>query len=263
VSGDHAGAVQRAFTQQAPSFEDPRYAEIFSAQSAWMFEALELRAGDLLLDVAAGTGHVARALAAQVRAAVALDATDAMLEAGRAAAAGEAVANVIFVRGDALALPFPDASFDVAVARYAMHHFEDPAVPLAEIVRVLRPGGRVAVADIVADADPALAAAQNHIERLRDPSHARMLAAEELAGLIRAAGLELLSAAAREVERPLAPWLDQADTLAATRTTIGAELAAELAGGPPTGFQPREIHGEMRFVHRLASVVAALPGPRR
>jgi ubiquinone/menaquinone biosynthesis C-methylase UbiE len=259
VSAEHAGAVQRAFTQQAPSFEDPRYAEIFSAQSVWMFEPLELRPDDLLLDVAAGTGHAARALAPRVRVAFALDTTDAMLAAGKAAADGEGLPNVVFVRGDALALPFPPASFDVAVARYAVHHFEQPAVPVAEMVRVLRRGGRVAVADMVADADPAVAATQNHLERLRDPSHARMLTIDELAGLLRDAGLKVRSAAARDVERPLAPWLDQADTVADARAAIGAELAAELAGGPTTGFRPREVDGEMHFVHRLASVVAALP----
>jgi ubiquinone/menaquinone biosynthesis C-methylase UbiE len=256
VSSDHAGAVQRAFSQQAPSFEDPRYAPIFTAQSEWMFKALELREDDLLLDVAAGTGHAARALAPAVRCAVALDATEAMLAEGKAAADRDGATNVVFLRGDARALPFPDASFDVIVARYAVHHFEEPEPPLAEMIRCLRAGGRIAVADIVTDPDPAVAAAQNHLERLRDPSHTRMLALEELAALLQEAGLRIRAADAREVERPLAPWLDQADALTATRAAIGAELAAELAGGPPTGFQPRERDGEMRFVHRIASVVA-------
>jgi ubiquinone/menaquinone biosynthesis C-methylase UbiE len=257
VSGDHAGAVQRAFSQQAPSFEDPRYAAIFTAQSEWMFAPLELRAGDLLLDVAAGTGHAARALAPAVRCAVALDATEAMIAEGKAAADRDGLTNVVFVRGDAERLPFPDASFDVVVARYAVHHFEDPQVPLREMVRCLRPAGRVAVADIVADPDPTVAAAQNHLERLRDPSHTRMLALDELAGALEGAGLRVVAADTREVERPLAPWLDQADAIAATRAAIGAELAAELAGGPVTGFQPREVDGEMRFAHRIASVVAS------
>jgi ubiquinone/menaquinone biosynthesis C-methylase UbiE len=257
VSAEHGGAIQRAFSQQAPSFEDPRFSAIFTAQSEWMFARLELRPDDLLLDVAAGTGHVARALAPNVRCAVALDATDAMITEGKASADRDEARNVVFVRGDATALPFPDASFDVIVARYAIHHFEVPEGPLAEMIRCLRAGGRIAIADIVADPDPTVAAAQNHLERLRDPSHTRMLALEDLAALLQAAGLAIVSAEAREVERPLAAWLDQADALAATRAAIGAELAAELAGGAATGFRPREVDGEMRFIHRIASVVAA------
>lgn len=257
MSSDHAGAIQRAFSQQAPSFEDPRFATIFTAQSDWMFAPLELRGDDLLLDVAAGTGHAARALAPAVRCAVALDATEAMLAEGKAAADRDGLTNLVFLRADAGALPFPDESFDVVVSRYAVHHFEDPDGPLTEMVRCLRPGGRIAVADIVTDPDPTVATAQNHLERLRDPSHTRMLALEELAALLQRAGLSIVAADTREVERPLAPWLDQADAISATRAAIGAELAAELAGGPATGFQPREVGGEMRFVHRIASVVAA------
>jgi ubiquinone/menaquinone biosynthesis C-methylase UbiE len=255
VTGEHVGAIQRAFSQQAPSFEDPRYAAIFTGPSEWMFEPLELRADDVLLDVAAGTGHAARALAGAVCCAIALDATEEMLKAGKAAADRDGLTNIVFLRGDAVALPFPDASFDVIVSRYAVHHFEEPAVPLAEMVRCLRPGGRVAVADVVADRDPAVAAVQNHLERLRDPSHTRMLAPDELAVLVQAAGLRVTATRTRELERTLTLWLDQADALASARADVGAELAAELAGGPVTGFQPREVDGEMRFVHRLASVV--------
>jgi SAM-dependent methyltransferase len=225
-----------------------------------MFARLDLHPGDVLLDVAAGTGHAARALAGSVRCAIALDTTEAMLAAGKAAADRDGIRNVVFVHGDATALPFPDASFDVVVARYAVHHFAAPEQPVAEMARCLRPGGQLALADIVADEDPAVAAAQNHLERLRDPSHARALALEELAALVRGAGLDVASTASREVERRLAPWLDQADAITATRAAIGAELAAELAGGPATGLLPRERDGEMRFVHRIASVVATRPG---
>jgi SAM-dependent methyltransferase len=259
VSADHAGAVERAFTQQAAAFEDPRYADIFVAPSGWMFAPLELRPDDLLLDVAAGTGHAARALAPSVRCAIALDATAAMLAEGKAAADRAGIRNLVFLRGDAAALPFPDGTFDVVVTRYAVHHFEAPERPVAEMVRCLRPGGRLAVADVVVDGDPAVAALQNHLERLRDPSHVRARALEELAALVGAAGLEIVSAETRDVERPLAPWLDQSDANEATREAVGAELAAELAGGPPTGLRPRERDGQLHFVHRIASVVAIRP----
>ena len=84
-----------------------------------------------MLDVAAGTGHVARSLAPRVRAVVALDATQAMLEQGKR----HGVPNVVFMRGDAAALPFVDQSFDVVVNRFALHHFEQPEVQLAEMRR--------------------------------------------------------------------------------------------------------------------------------
>jgi ubiquinone/menaquinone biosynthesis C-methylase UbiE len=259
VSADHIAAVELAFSRQAPAFEDPRYADVFVAPSGWMFAPLELNPDDLLLDVAAGTGHAARALAGSVRCAIALDATEAMLAQGQAAAERAGIRNLVFLRGDAATLPFPDGTFDVVVSRYAVHHFEAPERPLAEMVRCLRPGGRLAVADVVVDEDPTVAAAQNRLERLRDPSHVRALALAELAALPRPAGLEPVSAEARDLERPLAPWLDQTDTSAAARETIAAELAAELAGGPPTGLRPRDRDGEMWFVHRIASVVAIRP----
>jgi arsenite methyltransferase len=150
---DHSEAVERAFTQQAPAFEDPEFNQLFTVDSDWLFERLELDPDDLVLDVAAGTGHVARRFAPHVRAVVAVDATAAMLERGWIEAKRAALRNVVFMQADATALPFVDGSFDVVVSRFALHHFEDPAVPIAEMRRVLRPGGRLAVSDVVADSD--------------------------------------------------------------------------------------------------------------
>src|ERR671924_662354 len=170
MGDSHADRVERAFSRQAAAFEEQ---PIFTTDSDWLFERLELHAGDLVLDVAAGTGHVARALAPSVRCVVALDATAAVLAAGKAHADRAGLHNVVFQRGDAAALPFADATFDIVVSRFAVHHFEDPTPPLAEMRRCLRPGGRLAIADIIAADDPAVAALQNRLERLRDPSHAR------------------------------------------------------------------------------------------
>jgi SAM-dependent methyltransferase len=237
--------VERAFTQQAAAFEDPRFNRLFTTDSEWLFERLPLRADDVVLDVAAGTGHVSRRLAPRVRAVVALDATVAMLELGR----GQAPANVIFVRGDAAALPFPADGFDVVVTRFAVHHFEDPAIQIAEMRRVLRPGGRLAVADLIAD--PEAAGTQNRLERLRDPSHARMLGLDELTRLVQTDDVEV-----RDVERPLEPWLAQTEPAPEAAEAVRAALRAELAGGPPTGFRPSERDGELRFVHTMASLIA-------
>ncbi|HWM09822.1 MAG TPA: class I SAM-dependent methyltransferase [Solirubrobacteraceae bacterium] len=238
-----SGERERSFTQQAAAFEDPRFNRLFTTDSEWLFERLPLDSDDLVLDVAAGTGHVSRRLAPQVRAVVALDATRAMLEQGRA----QAPPNVIFVQGDAERLPFLDGSFDVVVTRFAVHHFEDPLVPLAEMHRVSR--GRVAVADLIAH--PEAAETQNRLETLRDPSHTRMLELDELAKLVGTDDVEV-----RDVHRPLEPWLVQTDPAPDAAEEIRAALRDELAGGAPTGFRPSERDGELHFVHTMASLIA-------
>jgi SAM-dependent methyltransferase len=238
--------VGRSFAQQAAAFEDPRYNRLFTTDSEWLFERLPLDADDLVLDVAAGTGHVARQLAPRVRAVVALDATPAMLEQGRREADKAGLRNVIFVRGDAAALPFLDDAFDVVVCRFALPHFEQPSIQVAEMRRCSR--GRLAVADLIAD--PAAADTQNHLERLRDPSHTRLLTLDELADLTSTRDIEV-----RDVERPLTPWLEQTETPTAAAREIREALRTEIAGGPPTGFRPRERDGELHFIHSMASAI--------
>jgi ubiquinone/menaquinone biosynthesis C-methylase UbiE len=248
---EHSEAIERAFTQQAEAFEDPHYNRLFTTDSEWLFDRLPLSPDDLVLDVAAGTGHVARRMAPKVRAVIAVDATDAMLEAGRVEAKRAALRNLVFMRADAERLPFLDGSFDIIVSRFAVHHFEKPAVQIGEMRRCLRMGGRLAIADLIADPDPEVAAVQNRLERLRDPSHTRMLSLEALADLVGTTDVEF-----RDVERTLGPWLDQTQTIPEAREEIREALEAELAGGPPTGFRPREVDGQLGFLHTAASIIA-------
>lgn len=259
-SHSHAEAVEQAFTAQAEAFEDPARNRVFTADARWVFERLPLGPEDVVLDVAAGTGHAARQLAATARAVVALDATEAMLGQGQARARAEGRDNVVFMRGDAANLPFLDGSFDIVVSRFAVHHFERPEDVVAEMARCTRPGGHVALVDLVADDDPAAAEEQNRLERLRDPSHARMLAAIEIQALLTEAGLEAVDVATRPLERPLAPWLEQAQTPAQAAGEVRAALEADVAGQRTTGFRPRAAEdGEMWFVHTFASAIAAKP----
>lgn len=122
------------------------------------------RPGDAALDVCCGSGDVALLLAGRVKAGgsvVGLDFAPAMLAdaARREEAAfnrrrptspfspGTAPAPIQWVEGDATALPFPDASFDAATLSYGLRNVSSPSAALAELARVLKPGGRVAVLD--------------------------------------------------------------------------------------------------------------------
>jgi len=105
---------------------------------------LSIEPGDRVLDVACGPGNFTRdfAAAASESLIVGLDASAPMLDV---AARDTDRANVAYLRGDACALPFRDGSFDAVCCFAALYLIEEPMRALAEIVRVLAPGGRVAL----------------------------------------------------------------------------------------------------------------------
>ena len=75
---------------------------------------------------------------------------------------------------------FKNAEFDGVVTRLAIHHFANPQRALDEMFRVLRPGGAAVIVDAVSSENWSKSKLHNAIERLRDPSHVRMLPASEL-----------------------------------------------------------------------------------
>jgi demethylmenaquinone methyltransferase/2-methoxy-6-polyprenyl-1,4-benzoquinol methylase len=110
--------------------------------------------GARALDVATGTGDLALALAARGAEVVGSDFSDGMLERARAKAAGRV--GVRFEHADALALPYEDGSFDAATVGFGARNFGDLERGLAEMVRVVRPGGRVVILEITTPTRPPL-----------------------------------------------------------------------------------------------------------
>jgi ubiquinone/menaquinone biosynthesis C-methylase UbiE len=116
---------------------------------AWERERLGLRSGQRLLDVGCGLGDAALALAADLGAdgeVVGLDASGAMV-AGARSRARSAGCRVRFAAGDALELSEPDGSFDVVRSERTLQWLTDPRAAVAEMARVLRPGGLVSLID--------------------------------------------------------------------------------------------------------------------
>jgi hypothetical protein len=126
------------------------------------------------------------------------------------------------------------------------------------MARCLRPGGQLVIADLVSDDDAAVAATQNRLERLRDPSHTTMLTLDGLVGLVERTGLAVQDVQTRDVDRPLAPWLAQTEAGEDAIARVEQEL---LAGGAATGFHPREDETGLHFVQRFAAVTAVEPRP--
>jgi arsenite methyltransferase len=105
-----------------------------------------LRPDMVVADVGAGTGFMAAALAPLVHQIYAIDGSAAMLEvAQRNLASYE---NVVFKQADGQALPLDDGSVDVVFANMYLHHCPDPAAAIRQMVRVLRPGGRLVITDL-------------------------------------------------------------------------------------------------------------------
>ena len=158
------------------------------------------------LDVGTGAGALAFALAPLVREVVGLDRVPELLELARA----RARPNTEFVEGDGTALPFPDASFDLAGTLRTLHHVAQPERIVAELARVTKPGGHVLVVDQLAPDDLAAASTLHAFETGRDPSHTRLLTEGELRELFAANGLAVLRERREEEKRDLAAYLDLA-----------------------------------------------------
>ncbi len=108
-------------------------------------EAVDLRSGERVLDVAAGNGNATLAAARRFARVTSTDYVPALLERGRSRAEAERL-DVTFEVADAEALPYPDASFDVVLSTYGVMFAPDHEQAAREMMRVCRPGGRIGLA---------------------------------------------------------------------------------------------------------------------
>lgn len=227
----HDDAVVNEFTKQSEAFDR---APIMSAAETLgaLVELVPHGGGGRWLDAACGTGIVARALAERADDVLGVDLTMAMLDVGRRETRSAGLANVGFELGDATSLQLPDASFDGAVTRFSLHHIRVPGRVIAELARVVRPGGWVIIGDHMTDEDAAAAAWHQEIERLRDPSHWSCLSPARIHVLGQAAGLACDEERLIPFALDFHEWLSRSSRGADAAELIMSCLAERTAGTP-------------------------------
>jgi len=220
------------FTKQAvPYSEMPHHNE--EGTNRLVIETAGIGPEDMVLDVACGPGLITCAVARIARHVTGIDITPAMLEQARKRQQAMGLPNVDWRLGDVTPLPFPDAAFSAVITRYSFHHFLEPQAVLAEMVRVCRAGGRVAVIDVFMST-PEQAEAYDRMEKLRDPSHVRAFLLAELAGLFYDAGLKEIKTAFYkldvELEKLLTASCTKPDDANAVRRILHDDLAVDQLG---------------------------------
>ncbi|HSW42301.1 MAG TPA: methyltransferase domain-containing protein [Patescibacteria group bacterium] len=141
----------------------------------WLVDVAAPRPADRAIDLGAGAGHATLALAPHVARVDAIDPTPEMLTVAARLAGERGIVNVAWIEGRADAIPYPAATFDIAISRFSIHHWPDPPGALREVARVLRPGGRIVLIDLVSPENAGLDTFLNAVELLRDPTHGRSL----------------------------------------------------------------------------------------
>ncbi len=153
---DKAARVRRMFDDIAPTYERVNTLVSAGRDRAWRCETVrlaEVKPDDRVLDIACGTGDLTEAFArAGARRVVGIDFAFQMLLRSLSRVPGRAG----WIQGDALRLPFADETFEITCCAFGVRNFQDLETGLAEMHRVLKPGGRAVILEFSTPAQPVL-----------------------------------------------------------------------------------------------------------
>lgn len=219
---------------------------------------LDPRPAERALDVATGGGHVALALARTGADVDACDLTPEMLETASALLA-EHDCTAAFTVGEADALPYDDATFDIVSCRIAAHHFPDAQAFFNEVSRVLKPGGRFGFQDQTLPPEGPSAVLTDVFERTRDASHNQSYNMQGWLTLIERAGLGVVHSEIVDKRHEFAEWTSRQDCDAACVAEL-EQMMDEAPVGMRRWLQPVYEDGHLKeFRNRHLVVLARKP----
>lgn len=239
--------VREEFSRTAEAFNQ-RTRDRFARLGA--VEFARTRPGDRVLEVGAGGGGFLKHFQTLASIAVAYDLTPAMLEVAR-----RDHPWMLCAVGDGASVPFRDGTFDLVACALAVHHMAEPLPVVREIARVTR--DRVLIVDQAASEDPAEAAAQTELERLRDPTHATSRPPSAYRSLLEDAGLRVVDERCDETEASLASWASPAEF---PEDRVRAVWDFVERRGDATGLRFRRAGSDWAYTRRTLLLLATASG---
>jgi len=179
---------------------------------AFLHAVAERLAPTRALDVGCGPGHASFAMAPFCKKVHAVDASSAMLKIVVEDARKRHFGHIEVHEAPATHLPFPDASMDLVSCRYSAHHWRDVREGIAEIARVLKPGGVFVLTDSIGHDAPLLDTHLQAIELLRDTSHVRNYRVQDWMAILGQQGLALEHCDVFRVRLAFREWVERSQT---------------------------------------------------
>lgn len=227
----HSDSVERQFGSQAQNYlTSAVHAQGKDLERLSALLAVSPHAS--VIDLGCGAGHASFVAAQVVTEVVAYDLSSQMLKVVAEAAKQKGLTNIRTRQGVAESLPFSDASADIVISRYSAHHWHDVGQALREIRRVLKPGGRVIIMDVVSPGHPLLDIYLQTVEKLRDTSHVRDYSPGEWLSMFTDAGFIVRNVASDRLTLAFSSWIARMrtpDYFAAAIRELQKTLAAEVA----------------------------------
>ncbi|MGA5654479.1 class I SAM-dependent methyltransferase [Rahnella contaminans] len=188
TTNTHSQAVDKQFGSQAQNY----LTSAVHSQGADLQRLAVLLApfpDAQVIDLGCGAGHASFVAARAVKNVIAYDLSAQMLEVVAQAAKDKQLENITTQQGVVESLPFASVSADIIISRYSAHHWHDVGLALREVARVLKPGGKFIMMDVVSPGHPLLDIYLQTVEVLRDTSHVRNYSPGEWLEMASGAGL--------------------------------------------------------------------------